>query len=711
MSLTLELTETEQRTGGELGLQLERTEMYTSWNLALDDGVTVLPQNFTRMEDWDSWVSHFESISAIHGWSNNEKLMWMRVKLVDKAAVAFRQLSHVTKASYELTKAALRNRFEHPSKKELHKREFVGQLKSDTESWADYGDDIRLLVQRAYPDFQANAQEHLTLRHYLDQLKSPLIAVGVKQTHPTNVAEAVGITMQLESYLPKQLPTRQQTEVPLLLTTIQSSQVNILEQIQYLTSQVERLEYFAKESHTEHLPPQCVNANEQCPRHICIKCNQGVDSVIESQANTKTICETGSRSSDVATITINSVSSYFLPVCVAGMEISCLVDTGAGVSLLSGDVLDKVGQRSIIVEPVIHQKLVGVDGIPLKVRGASTFPLTIAGLEFQHRLIIADNITADAMLGLDFLDSHNCVLDLGQRKLCVNNKTCIPLVPRLSPKDSLLGKVVLQDTTVIPPVSELEVMGRIECSEKQEINGITWMVEGVQSPVFVARAVVTPQTKLVPVRLINTDLIPETLYRGTKLANAETVEERNVNVVGNVDATTSSNTSVPVYTDNINQLPDDVSQTQQDKLLALLSLYSDVIASGPNDLGHTQVLSHHIDTGDAPPIRQATRRVPVPSREKVEQLLEDMLSKKIISPSKSPWASPVVLVQKKDGSIRFCIDYRKVNAVTRKDAYPLPRVDDTFDTLAGSSWFSTLDLKSGYWQVEVNPSDREKTAF
>ena len=197
---------------------------------------------------------------------------------------------------------------------------------------------------------------------------------------------------------------------------------------------------------------------------------------------------------------------------------------------------------------------------------------------------------------VDFLDSHKCVLDLGQRKLCVNNKTCIPLVPHLSPKDSLLGKVVLQDTTVIPPASELEVMGRIECSEKQDINGITWMVEGVQSSVFVARAVVTPQTKLVLVRLINTDLIPVTLYRGTKLANAETVDERNVNVVGNVDAVTSSNTSVPVYTDSINRLPDDVSQTQQDKLLALLSLYSDVIASGPNDLGHTQVLSHHIDT-------------------------------------------------------------------------------------------------------------------
>ena len=88
-----------------------------------------------------------------------------------------------------------------------------------------------------------------------------------------------------------------------------------------------------------------------------------------------------------------------------------------------------------------------------------------------------------------------------------------------------------------------------------------------------------------------------------------------------------------------------------------------------------------------------------------------MLEKDVIQPSSSPWASPIVLVQKKDGSTRFCIDYRKVNTVTRKDAYPMPRVDDTLDTLAGAKWFSTLDLISGYWQVEVNPKDREKTAF
>ncbi|GFW44473.1 retrovirus-related Pol polyprotein from transposon 412 [Trichonephila clavipes] len=80
----------------------------------------------------------------------------------------------------------------------------------------------------------------------------------------------------------------------------------------------------------------------------------------------------------------------------------------------------------------------------------------------------------------------------------------------------------------------------------------------------------------------------------------------------------------------------------------------------------------------------------------------------IIEPSSSPWASPIVLVRKKDGSTRFCVDYRKFSDVTKKDSYPLPRIDDTLDTLSGHKWFSTLDLKSGYWQVEIHPEDREK---
>ena len=87
------------------------------------------------------------------------------------------------------------------------------------------------------------------------------------------------------------------------------------------------------------------------------------------------------------------------------------------------------------------------------------------------------------------------------------------------------------------------------------------------------------------------------------------------------------------------------------------------------------------------------------------------MEKKVISSSKSPWVSPIVLVLNKDGSARFCVNYRKVNEATRKDGYPIPRIDETVNTLAGATFFSMLDLRSGYWQVEVDPGDQEITAF
>ena len=120
---------------------------------------------------------------------------------------------------------------------------------------------------------------------------------------------------------------------------------------------------------------------------------------------------------------------------------------------------------------------------------------------------------------------------------------------------------------------------------------------------------------------------------------------------------------------------------------------------------------HKIDTGDAHPIRQAARRILPHKKEEVSKLLQDMLQKDIVERSSSPWASTIVLVKKKDGSTRFCVDYRKLNSVTRKDAYPLPRIDDTLDTLHGSMWFTTLDLASGYWQVGVEKRDQHRTAF
>lgn len=110
---------------------------------------------------------------------------------------------------------------------------------------------------------------------------------------------------------------------------------------------------------------------------------------------------------------------------------------------------------------------------------------------------------------------------------------------------------------------------------------------------------------------------------------------------------------------------------------------------------------HRIDTGVASPIVARHYRRSPKETEALHQEVEDMLSKGVIRKSKSPWCSPVVLVTKPDGSIRFCVDYRKLNAVTIKDKYPLPRIDDLLDRLQGGEVFSTLDLKAGYWQIPL----------
>ena len=98
-------------------------------------------------------------------------------------------------------------------------------------------------------------------------------------------------------------------------------------------------------------------------------------------------------------------------------------------------------------------------------------------------------------------------------------------------------------------------------------------------------------------------------------------------------------------------------------------------------------------------------------QKEIYQQVQDMLEEDIIQLSVSPWSSHVALVKKRDGKYHFCVDYRKLNAFTQKDSHPLPRIDDTLHRLQGTCYFSTLDLQSGYWQCELDPLAREKTAF
>ena len=151
-----------------------------------------------------------------------------------------------------------------------------------------------------------------------------------------------------------------------------------------------------------------------------------------------------------------------------------------------------------------------------------------------------------------------------------------------------------------------------------------------------------------------------------------------------------------------------LSQDQRATLRGVLEVFSDVFQDKP---GRTSVTEHVIETGSAQPVRLPPYRLPHAYRQAVKDELEEMISSGIIEPATSEWSAPIVLVKKRDGSLRLCVDYRRLNQVSMSDAYPMPRVDDLIDRVGKSTYISTLDLTRGYWQVPVAIKDRPKTAF
>ena len=157
-------------------------------------------------------------------------------------------------------------------------------------------------------------------------------------------------------------------------------------------------------------------------------------------------------------------------------------------------------------------------------------------------------------------------------------------------------------------------------------------------------------------------------------------------------------------------VPTSLTSEQQEDLHKLLEEYQDVFSKQGDPISSTSMVEHEIHTTGRP-IRQPFRRQNPIIREIEQKQVKEMLRDGVIRPSSSPWASPVVMVKKKDGSMRFCVDFRQMNDATIKDAHPLPRIDDTLESLYGAQYFTTLDLKCGYWQVPITEEDKEKTAF
>ena len=273
----------------------------------------------------------------------------------------------------------------------------------------------------------------------------------------------------------------------------------------------------------------------------------------------------------------------------------------------------------------------------------------------------------------------------------------------------VVGSVVSVDRMKLQPMERVAVRGRAEvggeCCQLCVLAG-----EDESRNALPQGLVVTPSVQYLQVRGGQGELVVEISNVSDRViavsAGSVLCQLQQVTLVPSQEVGPDVNQSVKVPIAH-----EGLSTTQVEQVEQLVQQWADVFSQHDLDLGHTTLLKHRIRLNDDVPFKERHRRIPPHMVDEVKAHIEEMLALGVVRKSDSPYASGVVLVRKKDGSLRFCIDFRQLNSKTIRDSYAIPRIEETLDTLQGARWFSALDLKSGYWQVELAEEDKHKTAF
>jgi len=411
-----------------------------------------------------------------------------------------------------------------------------------------------------------------------------------------------------------------------------------------------------------------------------------------------------------------------------------LMDTGGQVSVLPLSVCQKL--KPPVNLPVPTREVATYGNNTVKFHGPVPLHVQLCGLTILHPYYIVDDSKAGLapVIGsCDLMKSGRMVLDIDNQLLWSRLTHSLTDHPSPNPMTSIPNTKVrsvvcfaeLPSRDVEPPAvpSEHDAVDPDPASvAPQRSNVLSRQVKtvlppvGLRVPVF--RPVLSPSA---PVFCPRADRLPPTsniskqptAFRVSVVECDDTLLKTHVGP-SRMLSLESTDLTVPSHLQDLfdkSVTQDDLAPSHQCSLAALLRRHSDAFATGPMDLGYCSVLEHDIDTGDVEPIRQPPRRPPLSARQAEEDILNEMLQTGVIEPSNSPWSSPVCMVRKKDGSNRYCVDYRRLNSVTIKDAFPVPNVKDALDSLRGAKYFATIDLLSGYWQLRMTQRARERSAF
>ena len=408
-----------------------------------------------------------------------------------------------------------------------------------------------------------------------------------------------------------------------------------------------------------------------------------------------------------------------------------IIDTGATINLMNTSIARAMHTRAA-TEPI---SVSDISGNSQKLSEVVTVPLELSGYPYVFDFYVTPTLPGDALLGMDAIVEAGWIVDPIDRLLLHKTHALPPI--RLHPCIHDSHMLRTEQKCTLAPMSWQKIPLRDEESFLQT-TAKTCIIIPSPPPVFSIYGAPTfhntSDFKKFAL-LCNMTQEPIDIPAGATIAyqeNAYDLEGENLSTASSRDSVLRASTT-PIQSDKRNRHPQvDKLKTSTDQMvekhfdlttakqlwdisfvksLKRLLLTMAATWANPDFVGRTTRGEHRINTRDAQPIALPLRRIAWIEKDKIKKEIDKMKEQGIIEDSESPWCSPPVLVRKKDGSVRFCIDYRRLNEVTVPDKYPLPRIDDVLDALSHGHYFSVIDLKSGYWQIPMYQNDAEKTAF
>lgn len=436
---------------------------------------------------------------------------------------------------------------------------------------------------------------------------------------------------------------------------------------------------------------------------------------------------------------------FFIQVsCNKQPLVTAFIDSGANMNLISLKYYQTIAHTVSSSPSQSNNHLIElqtITGQTIKVYKTIYLQLTVGRTMTSTPLIpfyVIDHLPhlKTILLGMYFIREYILEINVATRTLRTKLEPAI-LIPLLSQQEenNHLMSVVSEAITIclirslkLPPhsIAYVKVKSPNKPMISSELVEYLYEPEGrifLETGVTAANALVTGKDQISVIGLVNNSSRSHQLHAEDRVGTLSVIRPDTnftlpssamINHVMDVPLKQSDQEQEKEFNDTLRSVlnSDRCSLTpSQIKLMRMLITKNRSAFSMHSPLKTTTLTSHRIDTGDNLPVFVPPYRVGPAQTEEISRQTQQMLENNIIRPSDSPYASPVILVKKADGSYRFCIDYRKLNAITKRDVYPLPRIDDMLDALGKAIIFTTFDLESGFWQIPVHPDDIEKTAF